>query len=507
MTTIAWKGTLILLGMFGAAWLLRNRSAALRHGMWTAGFAALLLLPLSLLTAPAWIPATAVPDSGITRLIVTPGTRPVPAAPIPWLSVLYAAGCALAAARFAIGAARTAWISRHTVDDPAWSREFGVRVVRAAAAPLPVAWGIARPTIVLPESACEWPETRLRTVLLHERMHLVRRDLLTHAIAQAACCLYWFHPLAWMGLGRLRRERERACDDAVMAVGVAPHDYAAHLMDVVRAMSGRRTWWADAPAMADSSDLEARVRAMLARGRDRRPLSRSLAAAVTAATLLVLVSVGALKVRAQAPAGAIAGTVTDPSGAVVPRCRVMLRSLSGTGFEVITSTDPAGQYRFTSLAAGEYSVEFSAPGFALTKTAAVLVAGAAARVDSSLALGGVIENIKVQGSRNTALARPAAVPQRIKVGGNVQAMKLISQPRPEYPAELQQAGVEGTVIIRGVVSTSGVMMNAQVVNQVDPRLAKLALDNVSRWVYQPALLNGEPVETATTISVDFQLGQ
>ena len=42
---------------------------------------------------------------------------------------------------------------------------------------------------------------------------------------------------------------------------------------------------------------------------------------------------------------------------------------------------------------------------------------------------------------------------------------------------------------------------------VDPRLAQAALDAVKQWVYEPALLNGEPVETATTITLDFRLEQ
>jgi protein TonB len=44
-------------------------------------------------------------------------------------------------------------------------------------------------------------------------------------------------------------------------------------------------------------------------------------------------------------------------------------------------------------------------------------------------------------------------------------------------------------------------------NTVDPRLAQAALDAVKQWVYQPALLNGEPIETLTTITLDFQLEQ
>jgi TonB family protein len=136
----------------------------------------------------------------------------------------------------------------------------------------------------------------------------------------------------------------------------------------------------------------------------------------------------------------------------------------------------------------------------------VLVAGAAARVDGNLQLGALSENVTVQGSRPNVPAA-AAAPQRIKVGGMVQASRLVAQQRPEYPAELQQAGVEGTVIVRAVVSTSGVLLNPQVVNTVDARLAKLALDALAHWVYSPALLNGEPVEANTTISIDFRLGQ
>ena len=49
------------------------------------------------------------------------------------------------------------------------------------------------------------------------------------------------------------------------------------------------------------------------------------------------------------------------------------------------------------------------------------------------------------------------------------------------------------------------MLHAQVVNTVDSRLAQLALDAVRQWVYQPTLLNGEPVEVMTTIDIDYNL--
>ena len=89
----------------------------------------------------------------------------------------------------------------------------------------------------------------------------------------------------------------------------------------------------------------------------------------------------------------------------------------------------------------------------------------------------------------------------------VEAAKLIRQARPVYPPELQQLGVEGTVVLSAVISKDGTVLSPAVRNTVDPRFAAAAIEAVRQWVYQPALLNGEPVETVTTITLDFQLGQ
>jgi len=99
---------------------------------------------------------------------------------------------------------------------------------------MPLTWGILRPVVLLPEGAREWPPARLRSVLLHELVHVERLDLLAQAIAQAACCLYWFHPLAWMAARQLRKERERACDDLVLSAGARPVTYADQLLEIAR---------------------------------------------------------------------------------------------------------------------------------------------------------------------------------------------------------------------------------------------------------------------------------
>jgi protein TonB len=101
---------------------------------------------------------------------------------------------------------------------------------------------------------------------------------------------------------------------------------------------------------------------------------------------------------------------------------------------------------------------------------------------------------------------PAPIaPQRIKQGGIVQAAKLIYQPQPLYPILARQTGIQGTVVLHAVVDDGGNVSELQVISG-HPLLVQAALYAVKQWRYQPTLLNGEPVEVDTTITVSFVLG-
>jgi TonB family protein len=507
MTALVLKATIVLAAAWCCATLLRSRSAALRHVIWTAALAAILLLPLFGTLTTSWTPVIAeIPALNSATVVVTAAAETVPAEPIRWLPILYATGVLLAAFRFVAGGLRVSWIFRQGTPHPLGT-EYGVRVVTSPAAPVPMAWGIFRRIVLLPAAAIEWPAERLRAVLLHESMHHRRLDLLTQAIAQAACCAYWFHPLAWLALARQRRERERACDDAVLLHGLAPHDYASALVEIVRAMTPTRRP-VDAPAMADAGSLESRVRAVLDRAIDRRPVTRRSAVAVALAAALLLAPLTVVHLRAQAGGATITGTVEDPSGARIPNCRVTAKNLDGANQETARA-DAAGEYRIANIPPGRYALEFSTPGFALGKMETVVVAGATARLDARLVVGQISETVKVMGSRTSPAPAPqtARAPVRIRVGGNVTPSRIVRQPRPVYPAELQQAGVEGIVRLRAIVGKDGALLQPRVINSVDPRLAQAALDAVAQWRYQPALLNGEPIETVTEIEMAFELGQ
>jgi len=88
----------------------------------------------------------------------------------------------------------------------------------------------------------------------------------------------------------------------------------------------------------------------------------------------------------------------------------------------------------------------------------------------------------------------------------VQQAKLIRQVKPVYPPLARQARIQGTVRLTAIIARDGTIQELQVVSG-HPLLVPAALEAVKQWVYQPTLLNGEPVEVITQIDVNFTLSQ
>jgi TonB family protein len=171
-----------------------------------------------------------------------------------------------------------------------------------------------------------------------------------------------------------------------------------------------------------------------------------------------------------------------------------------TGQKQTMASNSGGNYSFANLPAGRYQLMVSSPGFAVYARKAVVVPGT---LDVVLSLGSITETMTLSG-KGPAVA-PLLSPRRIKVGGNVQAANQLQAPKPIYPASAESAGIQGTVLLRAIVSTDGSIMGLTVLSSPDPLLADAAMEAVRQWRYQPTLLNGQPVEVVTTISVNFRL--
>lgn len=97
---------------------------------------------------------------------------------------------------------------------------------------------------------------------------------------------------------------------------------------------------------------------------------------------------------------------------------------------------------------------------------------------------------------------PPPPKQRIRLSGPQQMGRLINRVDPVYPALAQEAGISGTVRFNAVIGTDGRIRNLVLVSG-HPLLVPAAQAAVRQWIYEPTLLNGEPVEVVTTIDVNF----
>jgi TonB family protein len=121
-----------------------------------------------------------------------------------------------------------------------------------------------------------------------------------------------------------------------------------------------------------------------------------------------------------------------------------------------------------------------------------------------LDLGGIFEEMEVR-SAGRAVARME--PRRVRVGGQAEPPRIVRKANPRYPEAAKAEGIEGDVVLRAVILMSGELGSVTVVESPAPVLSEGAIDAVKKWQFQPGLLNGQPVELSTQITIKFRLGE
>lgn len=349
----ALKTTLVLAAGALLVASVRRSSAASRHFVWTMALVSALVMPVLVGVVPSfqvampaltgdraslakpanfWAPAAAeeswlallrdanqalTVNTNSARFAMAPPPPDAARAPVPTsipagqvLGGIWFLGVTLVLARLAFGLARGRQLVRDSTAvalDPALaslSRDLGIRrdvCVRASArVDVPMTYGVLRPAVLVPAEFSTWSPERQRVVLLHELAHVARFDWLALIVAQVTLAVYWFHPLAWLGSARLRREAEEAADDRVLGTGARASAYASHLLAIARALGSTRP----APVAVVSmlgSRFERRVRAILDPDRARGGLTRPLGLAAAALLAGGVTLLAAIEVEAAAP--------------------------------------------------------------------------------------------------------------------------------------------------------------------------------------------------------------
>jgi len=94
--------------------------------------------------------------------------------------------------------------------------------------------------------------------------------------------------------------------------------------------------------------------------------------------------------------------------------------------------------------------------------------------------------------------------KRMRIASRVAEANLIHDVAPQYPPEAGRARIEGTVVLMAVIGTDGSVKDVRVESGL-PILALAAIDAVKQWRYKPYMVDGEPVEVDSRITINFTL--
>jgi TonB family protein len=488
----------------------------------------------------------------------------------PWVPAVWLVGVVVFLARLNLGLA-VARRMRSAVTEPVedglrevlarLSMRMGVRravrLVQSAMVQAPTVIGWLRPVVLVPVGCLTGLSTaQVEAILAHELAHIRRHDYLVSVMQSVVEAVLFYHPAVWWVSKQMRRERESCCDDVAVELSGDRIAYARALswleehraatpelalganggvltmrirrllglkesaavsrgvaMTLLAAVVAGAIWYAGAMAGAQSSQTQS---SFAAPASAPRAIEKASAFEFKQQTHPLLAQSNETAPPAAAAAaqsdGAIAGTIVDPTGALVPRAQVTVVN-TDVGWRMVKQTDNTGKYSMSPLPAGPYNVEVFANGFKRMLQENVQV-GAKQQVELDLKLSMSAENttVSVTGAPaapppppaqaiEVAVAKPNG-PQRVSTGAL--AGNLISKVDPVYPDEAKAAHVEGVVILHAVIAKDGTIEKLTYFSGPPP-LVVSAIEAVQQWKYKTYLLNGEPTEVETTINLNYSL--
>jgi TonB family protein len=495
------RASLILALAWLACRLIKNRPAAERHLLWVTALATASLLPALILIVPSWRPelagriAAAIPSLSQSAPIqraqeaggaIVHAVGIEPAGGIEFLLVVvWIAGAAVILGRLLPGARAVRRLASfaHPLPEKEWTQILShltqtldikrkVRLLCCPHSSLPLTWGFLRPQILLPRDAAHWSDSRKFAVLAHELAHIRRGDWLFQILAETVCALYWFHPLFWVARNRLHLESERACDDAVIRLGVEGREYAQHLLDIARSLKRKEPSWS--LAMAGQLHLERRLVAALNPAINRRAPGWKAALGIVLPLLCCVLPIAAIDLPA-APA-VLLYTVPPLYSDEARRERV-----EGV-VEIEARIDRKGQPHDLRVVRGL--------GFGLDENALLAVR------NWKFAPGSSVTQVNVEFSLQTAELNEMIANDMVTAVG-----PGVVPPRIVHRVEARHQKHGGRVLLDVVIQYDGTPRVLRVVRSLSWEMDEAAIAALEQWRFSPARMDNVPVKVRMNVEM------
>jgi TonB family protein len=530
-----WQATLFVIVVLLASLLLRRGPARLRHTIWLLA-SVKFIIPATLLvfigqqiglgslwlwltspgpSADAFLQVIAEPVTVLTnsyQLTVSDSSAAGHVELYCTLTGIWLVGCTVLSVGWWRGRSKCRQalkLSRPTETGREWQALQSARNllslrrdVKLVLSPLPVEPGVFKvwkPVILLPESmAVHLDDDELLAIMLHELVHVQRRDNLVGRMQLAVTGLFWFHPLVWFISRRLFDEREHACDERVLEICGAPETYAASILKVVRFSFGWNV--AGVTGAGGGSNLRRRIENIMATGNEKRSAGlaiRLFTAVVLGVALMAIVAAG-----------------THNRGSAKAAHTIERQELAGN-LEVagLLSEQKSGARRDQT----PQPPQPPAPPQSVNP-----IQPAAPESESQPPVPPTPDNLEAPAQPANPPqpptpeqppvppAKPASTQEKSEKPRedkqDVKKGELIEAPRPIYPDEARAKRVEGEVTVKIVIGDEGNVISARPTS--GPELLKgAAKDAAMKARFKPTLLNGKPVKVSGVMTYSFVLDE
>jgi len=373
-----------------------------------------------------------------------------------------------------------------------------------------VGW-VWKPVVLLPESiGAHLSDSELEAIVLHELVHVQRRDNLIGNLQLVVLALLWFYPLVWFISRKLINEREQACDERVLQVGGIPEAYASSILKVVRFSFGWKV--AGVSGAGNGSNLRRRVQNIMTSNNARRSTGWSR---VFAGTLMGL----AVALMIIAGVNTRAGALSDDSISI--ETQTVGRSLNPVGSNAVNPASPQKRdENAPEPPAPPTPAQVDPPATPATpqplQPAPALQPAQPAPPSQPSQPGQPAE--PTQPTPPPATPQPASVPTvppsrpsptspptpPAKPRQDDEKAGPIEVPKPIYPADAKKDKIEGTVSVEIVIGEDGGVISAKAVSGPD-RLRDAAVDAAYKARFKQTKVKGKPAKVSGTLSYNFKL--
>ncbi|WIO75146.1 TonB family protein [Porticoccaceae bacterium LTM1] len=469
------RPTLIVVLIGTVVHLCRSQSASTRHWLMLCAFVCLPLIPLLNNLVPA-TPLQLLPASWGTQ---TDSGSTVSLSPLlSWIVSIYAAGVVLILIKLAADLTSVIRLRNNLsdVEDPSAleilsdlrgklviSRHIQLKTTEQVMPPF--AFGLRRPTVVLPVDILQRPTACITAVMAHELAHVKRFDWPTAVVGRIICSLFWFLPWVWWLWSWLEYLAENACDDQVLELNIPGYEYAEQLMAITQ---DRHCGFAVA-AFKQRAGLYHRIRSLLDEQISHQPINGKVRTAITLIFTAMLVPLAALKATA-----------------IEEQAKKWLENISDYEWIILSKAAEPTPVPEVKSEPGSTTVEIKPITYIAPSELEPTI-----KVAASYSYN-IEPSVTNPGLSKPSIALPT--PEINQFPTQPQLPEPTHMVLPKYPYRAESLGIEGKVTVRYDVEADGSVSNVNIINATPANIFdKAALHAVRQMKYPPQNDHGTPV--------------